>query len=881
MSSEFVLLFAGQGSRATFSSASATTLLNRVAQHDIASLILQRCHESLLQDFSTIDTSERTILTEEDAKSLTTPQDLVKPSATFAQNPVIQAVTFYLHQILEYVFYVQREREGQPHDTISEAAGFCSGILPALVVAVNTPIESPQFLEYAVGTFRLAFWTSIRSASYSKSLAGATWGALPWSLVVAGLTKEALETALTSAQSQLSHRVRVSAVLGDDMFSLSGTGVDLDRLRSLLPTTSTHRPAFIHTCYHGGEDMEEVVQDILRDVKRLEIPFPDWEALKIPVRSTVDGTFLASTQPQSDTLLEAAIRCMLIHPVDWQATASNILDSASQRLDMNAELCSRVLALGPNGGSLFTSAKNTALHQRLQIEHSTSSKSIGSESWHKSDIAIVGMSVDIPGGEDLHAFWDMLQNSTNVSTEIPSSRFNLFDYYDKDASNNSKPRKMAAKHGNFLKNPFHFDNRFFSISPREAKSMDPQQRLILQSALRALDDAGYAPNTTESFQPDKMGVFIGAATGDYVDNTRSDIDVYYSPGTLRAFLSGRISYAFGFKGPSVVIDTACSSSLVAIHQACIALERGDAVSALAGGVNVISSPDMYLGLARAHFLSPTGQCKPFDAAADGYCRAESSVVFVLKRMEDAIAHGDRIHGIIRGTSVNQSGTSKSITHPDAETQALLMRSLLDRTKIPARSISVVEAHGTGTQAGDLCEITSLQAVLGQGSGRQQPLCLGSIKGNIGHAEAASGGVGLAKLLLMMQRKKIPPQASFQHLNPRLSSIADHNIMIPTRVMDWNSTHDSPRRALLNNFGAAGSNAALILEECRTTTWETLGAAVSQATTFESQFFESQTEEEGAAEGSQAGTAATTEASVDTEPDNGDNFDGINWDRLPR
>lgn len=184
--------------------------------------------------------------------------------------------------------------------------------------------------------------------------------------------------------------------------------------------------------------MEEVVQDILRDVKRLEIPFPDWAALKIPVRSTVDGTFLASTQPQSDTLLEAAIRCMLIHPVDWQATASNILDSALQRLDMNAELCSRVLALGPNGGSLFTSAKNTALHPRLQIEYryastssrnhhmltlrSTSSKSNGTESWHKSDIAIVGMSVNLPGGEDLHAFWDMLQNSTNVSTEV----INLF-----------------------------------------------------------------------------------------------------------------------------------------------------------------------------------------------------------------------------------------------------------------------------------------------------------------------------------------------------------------------------------------------------------------------------------------------------------------------
>lgn len=179
--------------------------------------------------------------------------------------------------------------------------------------------------------------------------------------------------------------------------------------------------------------MEEVVQDIVRDVERLRIPFPDWNAVKVPIRSTVDGCLLDSTHPQSNTLLDAALRCMLIHPVDWHTTVSNILESASQRLELNGDLCSRILALGPNGSSLLTSAKSTTLHPRLQIEHmyvttpcdrplltfqSPASKSIGSDSWRKSDIAIVGMSADIPGSEDLHAFWDMLHNSTNVATEV-------------------------------------------------------------------------------------------------------------------------------------------------------------------------------------------------------------------------------------------------------------------------------------------------------------------------------------------------------------------------------------------------------------------------------------------------------------------------------
>lgn len=343
--------------------------------------------------------------------------------------------------------------------------------------------------------------------------------------------------------------------------------------------------------------------------------------------------------------------------------------------------------------------------------------------------------------------------------------------------------------------------------------MDPQQRLLLLGALDALEDAGYSPDATPSFQRDSFGVYVGVATGDYTDNLRDDIDVYYSPGTLRAFLSGRISYAFGWHGPSVVLDTACSSSAVALYHACRALQNGECAAALAGGVNTISSPDMYMGLSRAHFLSPTGQCKAWDEAADGYCRSEGCGLVVVKRLADALAEGDRIYGVIRGIGINQCGTAKSITHPDAGTQAGLFRQVLSASRTSPDSISVIEAHGTGTQAGDQAEVTSLQAVFGQRP-PENPLHLLSVKGNIGHAEAASGLAGLAKLLLMLQKQQIPPQASFKKLNPRLASIVAHNIQVPTDMRAWENanTQRHPRRAMLNSFGAAGSNACVIVEE---------------------------------------------------------------------
>ena len=292
-------------------------------------------------------------------------------------------------------------------------------------------------------------------------------------------------------------------------------------------------------------------------------------------------------------------------------------------------------------------------------------------------------------------------------------------------------------------------------------------------------------------------------------------------------------------GPAITVDTACSSSLVAIYQACRALTNRDCNAALAGGVNAMTSPDvsltrcptaerphlsslqMFLGLDRGHFLSPTGQCKPFDASADGYARGEGCGMFVLKRLSDAVAEHDRVLGVIRGVEINQSGRAQSPTHPHAPTQIALFWRLLRRAGLGAHRVNVIEAHGTGTPAGDPREMESLRAVFAVGRAARDPLHVTALKANIGHLEAASGAAGLAKLLLMLRHRTIPRQIALGALNPRIAPLESDNTVIDVEAVAWDAGGGGggggggdglSRVALLNNFGAAGSNGALLLEE---------------------------------------------------------------------
>ncbi|KAF4629229.1 hypothetical protein G7Y89_g8917 [Cudoniella acicularis] len=414
-------------------------------------------------------------------------------------------------------------------------------------------------------------------------------------------------------------------------------------------------------------------------------------------------------------------------------------------------------------------------------------------------IAIVGMACKVAGADDVEEFWQLLCEAKSQHKEVPAERFGFETSHRKFDSQ----RKWF---GNFISGHDQFDHKFFNKSAREAASMDPQQRQILQIAYQAVQQSGYfqKPN------PDKhVGCYIGVCNVDYEENVAChEANAFTMTGHVRAYLAGKISHYFGWTGPGLSIDTACSSSAVAVHQACQAILAGECDSAVAGGSHVLTSPFMFQNLAGASFLSKTGPCKPFDASADGYCRGEGVAIVFMKKLSSAIADGDQIFGLIAGTAVQQNQNCTPIVVPNVPSLSSLFDAVLEKSRLTPGEISVVEAHGTGTPVGDSAEYDSIRRSLG-GSKRSSTLALGSVKGLIGHCECASGLVSLIKAILMIQKGSIPPHASFKAVNPAIKVTAQDQIEIHTRMTPWNASF---KAALVNNYGASGSNASLIVTE---------------------------------------------------------------------
>jgi acyl transferase domain-containing protein/acyl carrier protein len=388
-----------------------------------------------------------------------------------------------------------------------------------------------------------------------------------------------------------------------------------------------------------------------------------------------------------------------------------------------------------------------------------------------------------------------------MCTTIPEERFKTIGL------RRSEDGKLKF-FGNFVKDVDAFDHRFFKKSSREAASMDPQQRLLMEVAYQAVESAEYTGTAGSKAKRD-IGCYIGACSNDYNDNVAShQPNAFSSLGTLRAFLSGKISHFFGWTGPSITYDTACSSSAVAIQAACTALQMGECSMALAGGVSFYTNPFFYQNLAAASFLSPTGPTKPFDAKGDGYCRGEGAGLVFLKPLSAAIADHDNIQGVIAAAAVNQNENSTSITVPHTGSQIELYQKVVSDSGLHAHDISYVEAHGTGTPAGDPREITSIREVFG-GSDRTDTLVISSVKGNIGHLEGASGVASLIKSILMMHYGTIPMQANHTQLNPNIEPLEQDKMLIPLVDQPWTAKF---KAACINNYGAAGSNAAMIVYE---------------------------------------------------------------------
>jgi len=428
------------------------------------------------------------------------------------------------------------------------------------------------------------------------------------------------------------------------------------------------------------------------------------------------------------------------------------------------------------------------------------------ESKENEPIAIIGLGCRFPNADNPAEFWRMLVKGENAIEEIPEDRWNVDHFFSTDYN---QPGKMVTRWGGFLKDIDKFDPQFFGISPREAKRMDPQQRILMEVVWQSFENAGIIPFDVEG---SNTGVFIGIGNTDYSQYTYGNYhnnSGYTGTGNATCISANRLSYFFDFNGPSLAIDTACSSSLVAVHLASKSLLTGECSMAIAGGVNLILSPDVHLSFSKAQMLAPDGRCKTFDSKADGYVRSEGCGVILLKRLSDAERDGDTILARIRGSAVNQDGKSNGITAPVKNAQIDVISAALDDAKITPSEISYIESHGTGTKLGDPIETQALSEVFNDRE-LSDKILLGAVKTNIGHTESAAGIAGLIKVVLAMKNKVVPQNINFEKLNPLIST--DFlPFILPDENIEWKDNKKN-LMAGVSSFGFGGTNSHIVLED---------------------------------------------------------------------
>ena len=422
-----------------------------------------------------------------------------------------------------------------------------------------------------------------------------------------------------------------------------------------------------------------------------------------------------------------------------------------------------------------------------------------------SPVAVIGMACRLPGGIDSpQQLWEALLRGDDLVTDIPADRWDADEWYDPEPG---VPGRSVSRWGSFLDDVAGFDSDFFGMAEREATAIDPQHRLLLETSWEAVEHAGLDPATLNGV---KAGVFVGLTHGDYelmAADAGSIEGPYGFTGTTFSMASGRIAYAMGLHGPAVTVDTACSSSLVALHMACRSLHEGESDLAIAGGASVILDPRKFASGSAQGMLSPTGRCHAFDVAADGFTTAEGTAVVLLKRLPDALRDGDRILAVVRGTAANQDGRTVNIATPSFDAQVAVYRAALAAAQVAAGTIGMVEAHGTGTPVGDPIEYRSLAEVYGA----DDPCALSSVKSNFGHAQSASGALGLMKTILALQHGAIPRNLHFTRLPDELARI-ESELFVPQEAIPWPTNGKQPRRAAVSSYGLSGTNAHVIVEQ---------------------------------------------------------------------
>ncbi|GME32277.1 Lovastatin diketide synthase LovF 2 [Neofusicoccum parvum] len=420
-------------------------------------------------------------------------------------------------------------------------------------------------------------------------------------------------------------------------------------------------------------------------------------------------------------------------------------------------------------------------------------------------IAIIGIALRAPGdGADSENFWQMLLDARSARCEIPKDRYNIDGFYHPD------PERLGSiqpRHAHFLKQDFKvFDAPFFSITPKEAKAMDPMHRMLLETTYEGFENAGLS---LDAVKGSKTSVYIGSFTNDFSSLNVRDNEgpsIYHATGLSSSLASNRLSWFYDLKGPSMTIDTACSSSLTAFHLACQSLRTGEATMSVVGGANLMFGPDMSILLGAAKILSPDGKCQMWDAAANGFSRGEGIGVAVVKPLAAALRDGDTVRAVVLASAVNEDGRTPGISLPNSDAQQDLIRTAYAQAGVDPAETGYVEAHGTGTQAGDPLEANAIIKTIGVD--RKSDLYVGSVKTNIGHLEGAAGVAGIIKAALVVERGLIPQNLWFEKLNPQIDLPA--NVKIPLELSAW--PHDGPRRASVNSFGFGGANAHVVLED---------------------------------------------------------------------
>ncbi|MGD0830335.1 MAG: type I polyketide synthase, partial [Terracidiphilus sp.] len=430
------------------------------------------------------------------------------------------------------------------------------------------------------------------------------------------------------------------------------------------------------------------------------------------------------------------------------------------------------------------------------------------------DIAIIGIHGAYPHSTNLEEYWDNLKNGRDLIDVIPRDRWNAEEFYDSDpkAAENGK---IYCKWGGFLESYDKFDPEFFSISPSEARVMDPQERLFLQSVWAAIEDAGYTRDSMrQHFLKERsldVGVFVGVTTNSYHlwATEESNRGNHTCPSAMPWSIANRVSYFFDFNGPSMPVDTACSSSLAAIHLACESLKKGECQLAVAGGVNLYLHPSKYLSLCQRRMLSLDGKCRSYGAGGDGFVPGEGVGTVLLKPLSRAVAERDHIYAVIRASAFEHAGRSNGYSAPNPKAQANLIGQIFKKAGLAPETIGYVEGHGTGTQLGDSIEIAALTQAFDMP--RKHFCPVGCVKANIGHSESASGIAGLTKIILQMKHRQLAPSISSDEPNPNIE-FADSPLYLQHGLSEWPSPPANPRRALINSFGAGGVNACAIVEE---------------------------------------------------------------------